>query len=100
MTVLDSKASAAFRLALRGLYVFPLAPDSKVPPAGSRGCLDASHDADVARIRWQRAPTANIGIATGPKSGFWVVDIDGADGCASLARLEAQLGLAAGDHSL
>ena len=49
-------ARAAFCYALRGLAVFPLAPGSKVPLAGGRGCNDASTDPDVARVRWQRWP--------------------------------------------
>ena len=89
----DKLASAAFQLALRGLCVFPLAPGSKILPAGSHGCLDASSDADVTRARWQKMPAANIGIATGPRSGIWVVDVDGAAGRASLARLEGEHGM-------
>ena len=85
-------ASAAFRFALRGLAVFPLAPGSKIPPAGSHGCLDASSDVDVARARWQKWPDANIGIATGAKSSLWIVDVDGTTGRASLAKIEAENG--------
>ena len=69
-------ASAAFRLAFRGLAVFPLAPGAKVPPAGSHGHLEASSDLDVARARWAKTPNANLGIATGHKSNLWVLDVD------------------------
>ena len=69
-------ASAAFRLALRGKAVFPLAPGSKVPSAGTHGLRDASKEADVARARWAKKRHANIGVATGVQSGFWVLDID------------------------
>ncbi len=95
-------ASAAFRLALRGLAVFPLAVGAKVPPAGSHGCLDGMTDPDVTRARWQKTPRANIGAATGCKSGIWVLDVDvddpgvdaavDADGEESLAELEARHG--------
>ena len=61
-------AAAAFRLALRGLAVFPLAPGTKVPPRHSHGFLDASTDADVARAVWAKTPRANIGGATGALS--------------------------------
>ena len=86
-------ASAAFRLALRGLAVFPLAPGSKVPLAGTHGCLDGVADADVARARWAKTSQANIGVATGSRSGVWVLDIDPQHGgTAALADLEADHG--------
>ena len=87
-------ASAAFRYALRGLAVFPLAIGAKVPPAGSHGCLDAMTDPDVTRARWMKVPRANIGAATGCKSGIWVLDIDigVAHGDESLAKIEAKYG--------
>ena len=86
-------ASAAFRLALRGLAVFPLTPGQKVPLLGSHGCHDGSTDSDIARARWKRSPNSNIGVKTGAASGVWVLDIDlGPGGDASLARLEAEHG--------
>ncbi len=88
-------ASAAFRYALRGLAVFPLAVGTKVPPAGSHGLLGGTTDPDVARARWEKTPHANIGAATGCKSGIWVLDVDidqdqphGGD--VALAKLEAE----------
>jgi len=85
--------SAAFRLALRGLAVFPLAPGAKVPPAGSHGHLDASTDPDVARARWAKVPRANIAVATGARSGFWAPDVDPRHGGdEALAELEAAHG--------
>ena len=86
-------ASAAFRLALRGLAVFPLAPGAKVPPAGSHGHLEASFDPDVTRARWTKTPNANLGIATGRKSNLWVLDIDPRHGGDKvLAELEREHG--------
>jgi hypothetical protein len=85
--------SDAFRIALRGLAVFPLAAGSKEPIFGSHGHLDASSDCDVARARWAKAPKANIGIATGSRSGFWALDIDPRHhGNRSLARLMSEHG--------
>lgn len=85
--------STAFRLALRRVAIFPLAPGTKIPLAGTHGCRDASDDADAARARWQRRPSANIGIATGARSMIWVLDIDAHHGGnESLARLEAEHG--------
>ena len=86
-------ASAAFRLALRGLAVFPLAPGTKIPLSGSHGFHDATTDCDVARARWAKTPSANIGVATGARSGFWVLDIDPEHGGdQALADLEAKHG--------
>jgi putative DNA primase/helicase len=80
-------ASSAFRLALRGRAVFPLAVGSKVPLPGSHGFLEANSDPDVARARWNKWPGANIGVATGPVSGFWVLDIDAPTGIETMRAL-------------
>lgn len=84
--------SASFRYALRQVAVFPLAPGSKCPIKGSHGLRDATDDQDVTRARWQRSPRANIGAATGSRSGFWVLDVDMPDGPESLAALEVEHG--------
>ncbi len=49
---------------------------------------------DPAAIRgwWGQWPTANIGIATGGPDRLVVLDVDGPDGQASLAKLEAEHG--------
>ncbi len=88
----DALASAAFRYALRRVAIFLLAPGSKIPIKGSHGLHDATDEPDVCRSRWQRNPAANIGAATGSRSGFWVLDIDPPDGPKSLAALEAEHG--------
>lgn len=41
---------------------------------------------------WEKYPEANLGIASGRASGFFVFDVDGEDGRASLAKLEAEHG--------
>lgn len=41
---------------------------------------------------WSEAPIANVSITTGPESGVWVLDADGAAGLAALAELESQNG--------
>jgi hypothetical protein len=66
--------------AARGFAVFALAPRSKVPIAGSRGLLDATHDLDVIRDMWRPEPHANVAIATGPISRVFVVDVDNGPG--------------------
>ena len=86
-------ASAAFRLALRGLRVFPLAPGTRIPMKGSHGYLDGTRDLDVVRAWWLASPTANIGIACGAASGIWVLDVDPRHGgAAALAALESEHG--------
>ena len=86
-------ASAAFRLALRGIAVFPLTRGTKVPLVGSHGCHDATSDADTVRAWWARHPRANIGAATGARSGFWVLDVDAHhEGDRTLADLESKHG--------
>jgi replicative DNA helicase len=56
---------------------------------GSHG---ASSDAGVIARWWAEAPPANVAIRTGPDSGLWVLDADGAAGLDILARLEAEHG--------
>ncbi|HEU0087670.1 MAG TPA: DNA polymerase [Pseudonocardiaceae bacterium] len=66
---------AALTCAARGWHVFPLTPGAKEPPLVDRWEQRASTDPAQIRRWWTRAPTANIGIATGP-SGLVVVDLD------------------------
>lgn len=68
-TLLD----AALGYAQFGYPVFPLAPNSKIPMAGSRGFLDATTDEAQIRKWWAANPKANIGIAT---AGLCVIDFD------------------------
>ena len=85
-----SLPSAAFRVALRGIAVFPLTAGTKIPLAGSHGFHDATTDCNVARAHWAKTPRANIGAATGSRSGIWVFDVDPQHGAAAaLAELEA-----------
>lgn len=59
-------------------------------PRIANGCKGASSSAEQIRSWWTRWPDANIGIATGPRSRLFVLDIDGNEGQASLRALEAQ----------
>jgi hypothetical protein len=71
-----------------GWAVFPLQPGSKKPHGllAPRGVLDATRDETIVRDWWSREPNANVGGATGPRSGIVVVDEDGPVGKAALAN--------------
>jgi hypothetical protein len=81
----------ALGLARRGLHVFPCRPRGK-EPLTEHGCKDASVDPDLIEHWWHIEPEANIGIATGPASHIFVLDIDteGAEG--ELKKLEDEFG--------
>src|SRR5262245_57540029 len=84
-------AQAALGYAERGKCIFPCKPRSKFPLT-EHGFKDASSDVDRVRTWWQRAPSANIGLATGRRSGMFVLDVDGDEGEASLRALEREHG--------
>lgn len=93
---------AALSYARRGWQVFPVhtpSPDGcscrksncysiGKHPRTQHGYKDATISEQQILEWWTRWPDANIGIATGPRSGFFVLDIDGANGQASLKTLE------------
>jgi hypothetical protein len=81
----------ALALARRGWWIFPCRPRDKLP-ATPHGFKDATTDADTIAHWWRQQPEANIGVATGQRSGVFVVDVDGADAEAELRKLEAQYG--------
>ena len=70
----------ALHYARQGWPIFPLAENSKIPAIprerGGRGCHDATLDLKRIEEWWREHPNANIGIATGRRSGLLVVDID------------------------
>ncbi len=70
----------ALHYARQGWPIFPLGANSKVPAIsrerGGRGCLDATLDLSQIEAWWREYPNANIGIATGRRSGLLVVDVD------------------------
>ena len=61
-------------------------------PRTLHGVKDASSDPDVIMDWFTRYPDSNIGIATGSKSGIFVIDIDGVDGERSLETLQQEYG--------
>ena len=63
-------------------------------PLTANGVKDATSDAEQIRAWWDHWPFANIGIATGDRSGLVVLDIDGEDGEIALQSL----GIAGNPH--
>jgi len=62
-------------------------------PIPNRGLTEASYDDEQVRAWWAKHPDANIGLATGPQSGVWVLDIDtDKGGDVSLVQLETEVG--------
>lgn len=68
----------ALHYARRGWPVFPLR--GKVPAIarehGGRGCHEATLNLNLIDRWWREYPGANVGIATGRRSGLLVIDID------------------------
>jgi hypothetical protein len=77
---------AALALAAKNIAIFPCAPGQKTP-ACRHGHLQATTDAIVINAWWHENPNYNLAIATGPKSGIFVVDTDGAEAEAALIAL-------------
>ena len=94
-------ALAAQEYAAKNWHVFPVPPGQKkshksAEHSGGRAWGATTDAAEIARD-WQRWPTANVGIVTGPKSGFFVVEADtsdghGVDGIGNLEGLIAEHG--------
>jgi hypothetical protein len=82
--------AAALDYAAHRTLVFPLLSRGKAP-AVARGFHAATTNPKTIRRFW-RDPDRNIGIPTGMTSGFWVLDVDGPEGEASLRELEARHG--------
>jgi Bifunctional DNA primase/polymerase, N-terminal/Primase C terminal 1 (PriCT-1) len=80
----------ALSLASRGLHVFPCKPRDK-KPALWNGLKGATTDPNII-AGWWRTSDFNIGLATGERSGVFVVDIDGMDAEAELTKLESRHG--------
>lgn len=56
-------------------------------PANGDGFKSATKDIEVLKAAWAGRSQLNVGVATGEKSGVFVVDIDSAEGEAALASL-------------
>lgn len=82
--------SSAMRYVERGWPVFPLSARKKTP-ATSNGFKDATRDPVSVKSWAERLPSANIGIPTGAET-FDVLDVDGPEGEATLARILERYG--------
>jgi len=86
--------NAAISYANEGWHVIPVGagPDRKLPYI-KNWTQEASTDWDTIAGWWSEYPDANIGIATGAKSGFWVVDVDMKNGINGLKSLCDKFGV-------
>jgi hypothetical protein len=85
----------------RGWAVFPLRANTK-KPACKNGCLQATRSPEDLKKLFREGAEYNVGIATGSKSGVFVVDLDlkapdeegkgGADGLTEFEKLVSERG--------
>jgi len=80
------KITSALSLAAQGFRVFPISPNSKIPPADFHWKEEATTDPAKVETWWTDNPDYNIGLATG--HGLLVVDADTKDGRPGLASLD------------
>lgn len=79
----------------QGWRVFPVDPVDGKRPKIAKWQEKATTNPEQIRTWWQAWPNANIGIATGERSGIWVLDVDVKDdkpGHESLSDLESTHG--------
>jgi predicted P-loop ATPase len=87
-TTMQSLPSAAAQYGRMGWPIFPLLPRSKKPRTAN-GFYSATADPETIERWWTNEPEANIGLHCRNRL---VLDIDGAKGRATLAKLEAIYG--------
>lgn len=87
----DITLAVALEYASIGWRVFPCEPRGKKPLI--KDWPNAATTRPEAIEAWfSEWPDANIGIATGRGSGFFVIDVDGEQGSRSLNNLESEIG--------
>jgi hypothetical protein len=98
MSAQPNLAKAAAWYADKGWPVFPLTPRGKLPAIskdeGGNGLNDATTDLAIVGKWWADMPMANIGLAMGDASQLFTIDVDGEEGQAAWAALEAKHGAA------
>lgn len=72
---MNTLLETALTYAARGWAVHPIRAAGK-DPASAHGFKDATTDTAIIRAWFEKSPHLNLGIATGSKSGFWVLDCD------------------------
>jgi hypothetical protein len=77
--MLSEFGQAALRYTKLGLCVIPLHPREKKPMYANWPEVATSDQSVVSRW-WQQAPDSNVGIATGKRSGVFVLDVDPKNG--------------------
>jgi hypothetical protein len=82
--------AVAVRLAMLGLRVLPTRVQTKIPCM--KGWPERATTDPAKLAPWQARFEPNWSILTGRENGVIVLDIDGAQGVADLARLESELG--------
>jgi hypothetical protein len=80
----------AVRLAMLGFRVMPTRVETKIPCV--KGWPERATTDPTRLARWQSQFNPNWSILTGRENGVIVLDIDGEQGRADLARLETELG--------
>ena len=82
--------TAALEYANRGWPVLALTPNAKIPVSDQtlqpNGSLSASVDPEHIKALFNTYPLANVGIATGERSGLTVLDLDGKEAAEALAE--------------
>jgi len=76
---------AALEYTKRGWPIFPC--NQNKTPMTENGFYDATIDEQQIRQWWTKWPNANVGIPTGKRPGFFVLDVDLPDGPESLKQL-------------
>lgn len=61
-------------------------------PATRHGLKDATVDENLICSWWSEAPEANVGVATGPESGIFMIGPDGQEGIDALVAMEREHG--------
>jgi hypothetical protein len=83
---LQAGIEAVLCLALHGWRLFPIRPHEKEPIIGHWPRKAASNP-EIIRAWAEQYPGCNWGVACGPCSGIWVLDVDGEAGTAALQVL-------------
>ena len=73
-----------------GWYLLPINYKEKIPRIKD-WTSEATNDIEKAK-EWFEKGNSNIGVLTGKKSGFWVLDVDGEEGMETLRELERENG--------